>query len=98
MIAVPPTIILMSLGGSWSLITPSGVLLLRGLIRSLLSDEPLQLSLFNKGFNLLFQIVTIGRVVIVVLVEAVILILRVSIGISLQLPGVSQVFLVFNLH
>ena len=98
MIAVPPTIILMSLGGSWSLITPSGVLLLRGLIRSLLSDEPLQLSLFNKGFNLLFQIVTIGRVMAVIPVEAAILILRASVRISLQLSKVSQGFLIFNLH
>ena len=83
--------------GSRSLI-PSGVLLLRGLIRSLLSDEPLQLSLFNKGFNLLFQIIKIGRVMTVVPVEAAILILRASVGISLQLLRVSQGFLVFNLH
>ena len=81
-----------------SLIILSGVLLLRGLIRSLLSDEPLQLSLFNKGFNLLFQIVTIDRVMAVISVEAAILILRASVGISLQFPGVSQGFLVFNLH
>ena len=85
-------------GGSRSLIIPSGVLLLRGLIRFLLSDEPLQLSLFNKGFNLLFQIVTISRVITVVSVEAAILILRASVGISLQLPEVSQRFLVFDLH
>ena len=96
MTAVPPTIILMSpMGG---LIISSGVLLLRGLICSLLSNEPLQLSLFNKGFNLLFQIVTIGHVMTVVPVEAVILILRVFVGISLQLSGVSQDFLVFDLH
>ena len=75
--------------GSWSFIIPSGVLLLKGLIRSLLSDELLQLPLFNKGFNLLFQVVTIGHVMTVVSVEAAILIPRASVGISLQLSGVS---------
>ena len=70
-------------GGSGSLIILSGVLLLRGLIRSLISDEVLQLPLFNKGFNLLFQVVTIGRVVTVVSVEVVILIPRVFVWISL---------------
>ena len=70
-------------GGSRSFIILSGVLLLRGLIRSLISDELLQLPLFNKGFNLLFQVVTIGRVVTVVSVEVVILIPRVFVWISL---------------
>ena len=77
---------------------PVGVLLLRGLIRSLLSDKPLQLPLFNKGFNLLFQVVIVGHVMTVVSVEAAILILRLSIGISFQLSGVSQGFLVFDLY
>ena len=82
-------IILMSLMGSWSFIIPSGVLLLRGLIHSLLSDKFLQLPLFNKGFNLLFQVVTIGRVMTVVSVKAAIFVPRAPIGISLQLSGVS---------
>ena len=85
-------------GGSWLFIISSGVLFLRGLIRSLLSEEPLQLPLFNKGFNLLFQVVTVGRVMTVVSVEAAILILRASVGISLQLSWVSQCFFVFDLH
>ena len=76
-------------GGSWSFIIPSGVLLLRGLIHSLLSDKFLQLPLFNKGFNLLFQVVTIGRVMTVVSVKAAIFVPRAPIGISLQLSGVS---------
>ena len=71
---------------------------MKRLIRSLFSDELLQLFLFNKGFNLLFQVVTIGRVMTVVSVEAAILILRASVGISLQLSGVGQGFIVFNLH
>ena len=86
------------IGGPRSFIVPSGVLLLKGLIRSLFSDKPLQLSLFNEGFNLLFQVVTVGRVMTVVSVEAAILIFRVPVGISLQLPRVSQGFLVFDLH
>ena len=61
-------------GGSQSFIISSGVLLLRGLIRSLLSDKPLQLSLLDEGFNLLFQVVTVGRVMTVVSVEVAILI------------------------
>ena len=40
-------------GGSWMLIVPSGGLLSRICIRSLLTDELLQLSLSNKGLNLL---------------------------------------------
>ena len=64
-------------------------MLLRGLIHSLLSDELLQLPLFNKGFNLLFQVVTIGRVMTAVSVETVILIPQASVGIPLQLSEVS---------
>ena len=76
-------------GGSWSFIIPSRVLLLKGLIRSLISDEFLQIPLFNKGFNLLFQVVTTGRVMTVVLMKAAILVLRASVGISFQLSEVS---------
>ena len=47
---------------------------------------------------MLFQIVTIGCVMAVIPVEAVILILRVSVGISFQLSGIGRGFLVFNLH
>ena len=85
-------------GGSWSFIIQSGVLLLRGLIHSPLSDEFLQLCLFNKGFNLLFQVITIGRVMTVVSVKAAILVPRAPVGISLQLFGVSYGLFVFDLH
>ena len=64
-------------------------MLLRGLIHSLLSDELLQLPLFNKGFNLLFQVVTIGRVMTAVSVEMAILIPQASVGIPFQLSEVS---------
>ena len=78
-----------SYGGSWSFIIPSGVLLLRELIHSLIFYEFLQLPLFNKGFNLLFQVVTIDRVMTMVSVKAAILVPRVSVGIPLQLSRVS---------
>ena len=61
-------------GGSWSFIIPSRVLLLKGLIHFLLPNEFLQLPLLNKGFNLLFQVVTISRVMTMVSVKAVILV------------------------
>ena len=47
---------------------------------------------------MLFQVIIVGCVMTVVSVEAAILILRASVGISLQLPGVSQGFLIFDLH
>ena len=78
-----------SYGGSWSFIIPLGVLLLRGLIHSLIFDEFLQLPLFNKGFNLLFQVVTIGRVMAMISVKVAILVPRASVGVPLQLSGVS---------
>ena len=64
-------------------------MLLRGLIHSLLSDEFLQLLLFNKGFNLLFQVVKIGRVMAMISVKAAILVPRASVGVPFQLSGVS---------
>ena len=92
MTAVPPTIILMSpMGGLGRSLSRRGFC-------SLLFDELLQLPLFNKGFNLLFQVVTIGRVMTVVSVEATILILRAFVGISLQLSEVSQGLLIFDLY
>ena len=62
---------------------------MRGWIHSLISDEFLQLPLFNKGFNLLFQVVKIDRVMTVVLMKAVILVPRAPVGISLQLSELS---------
>ena len=43
-------------------------------VRPLLADEPLQLSLSDKGFNLLLQVVIVGCVVVVVTVESAILV------------------------
>ena len=54
------------------LIFQSGSLFLRW-VRPLFADEPLQLSLPDKGFNLLFQVVTINCVMAVITVEAAVL-------------------------
>ena len=42
-------------------------------VRPLFADEPLQLSLPDKGFNLLLQVVTINCVMAVITVEAAVL-------------------------
>ena len=54
-----------------------------GWICSFLADKPLQLSLSDKGFNLLLQVVTISGVMAVITVEAAIFIFRPFIRISL---------------
>ena len=56
-------------------------------VRPLLADKPLQLSLSNKGFNLLLQVVTVSYVVVVVTVESAILVSGPLIKVSLQLSG-----------
>ena len=75
-----------SYGRPRMLIFPSGSLLL-GWIHSLLVNEPLQLSLLGKGFNLLFQVVVVNCVMVVITVETTIFISRPLIRISLQLAG-----------
>ena len=52
-------------------------------IRSLLTDELLQLSLPNESFNLLFQVIEVGFVMTVITVEAVVLVPRPFIRVSL---------------
>ena len=79
------------------LILLSGSLLLRW-IRSLLVDESLQLSLPDKGFNLLLQVIAVSGVMAVITVEAAILVSRPFIRISLQLAKKGQGSFVFNLH
>ena len=58
----------------------------------------MQLPLLDKGLDLLFYVVTISRVMTMVPVEVAIFVPRSPIGISLQLSGVSQGLLVFDLH
>ena len=62
-------------GRPWTLVRPLGHLLLRW-VRSLLIDEPLQLSLPDESFNLLLQVIAVGYVMIVVTVEVAILVSR----------------------
>ena len=64
------------------LIVSSGNLLLKW-VRSLPVDEPLQLSLPDESFDLLFQVITVGYVMIVFMVETAILVFRPLIRISL---------------
>ena len=67
-------------------------------IRALLTDELLQLSFSDEGFNLLFQIIAIRSVMTVIVVETAILVPG-SLGwIALQLPWERQRSLVFDLH
>ena len=86
-----------SYGWSRALIIPLRGMLLRR-VRSLLTNEPLQLSLPYKSFNLLLQVLAVDSVMTMVTVEATILIPRSFIGISLQLVGECQGSFVFNLH
>ena len=86
------------MGGSWSLVLSLGVLFLWGWIYSLLADELLQLSLSDKGFHLLLQVVAIGCVVTMVTVEAVIFVPRSFVRITLQLSRKRQGPFVLNLH
>ena len=61
--------------------------LLLGWMHSFLADEPLQLSLPDKGFNLLLEVVVVSCVKAVITVETAIFISRSLIRISLQLAG-----------
>ena len=75
-----------SYGRPRMLVFPSEGLLL-GWIHFLLADEPLLLSLPDKGFNLLLQVVVVNCVMAVIMVETTIFISRSLIRISLQLTG-----------
>ena len=85
------------LGGPKTLVFTLGSLHLWW-VRPLLADEPLQLSLSDKSFYLLLQVVAIGCVIVVVMVEAAVLVLRPLIWISLQLAEKCQGPFVFDLH
>ena len=67
-------------------------------ICSLLTDEPLQLSLPDKGFNFLLQVIVVSGVMAVITVEAAVLFSRPFIRISLQLARKSQGPFILNLH
>ena len=79
------------------LIVSSGNLLLKW-VRSFPVDEPLQLSLPDESFDLLFQVITVGYVMIMFMVETTILVSG-SLGwIALQLPWKRQGPFVLDLH
>ena len=84
--------------GPRSLIISSGVLVLCGWIRFLLTNEFLQFSLSDKGLNLLLEVIAISRIVTMVAVETVILIPGTFVGITLQLSEECQGLLVLDLH
>ena len=67
-------------------------------VHPLLADEPLQLSLSDKGFNLVLQIVTVSCVMAVITVESAILVSRPLIRVSIQLAEKGQGSFVLNLH
>ena len=67
-------------------------------IRYLFVDEPLQLFLPDKGFNLSLQVVVVSNVMAVITVEAVVFVSRPFIRISFQLTGKVQGSFVLNLH
>ena len=67
-------------------------------VHPLLVDEPLQLSLSDKGFNLVLQIVTVSCVMAVITVESAILVSRPLIRVSIQLAEKGQGSFVLNLH
>ena len=73
-----------SYGWPRTLVLPSGNLLLWQ-VRSFLADKPLQLSLSDKSFYLLFQVIAVNCVMIVAMVEVAVLVFGPLIGISLQL-------------
>ena len=79
------------------LVFSSGNLLLWW-VCSFLADEPLQLSLSDESFYLLLQVVTVGYVMTVVMVEVAVLVSRPFIRISLQLARKCHGSFILDLH
>ena len=79
------------------LVLPSGNLLLWW-VHFFLANEPLQLSLSDKSFYLLLQIIAVGYVMTVITVEAAILVSRPFIETSFQRAGKCQGSFVFDVH
>ena len=64
----------------------------------LLANESLQLSLSDKGLNLLLEVIAISRVVAVVAVETAILIPGTFVGVTFQFSWERQSLFVLDLH
>ena len=71
------------------LVLPLGNLLLWW-VRLFLANKSLQLSMSNKSFYLLLQVVVVDCVMAMVTVEAAVLVSEPFVGISLQLSGKCQ--------
>ena len=69
-----------------------------GEIRFLLANESLQLSLSDKGLNLLLEVIAINRIMAVVAVETAILIPGTFVGVTFQLSRERQRLFVLDLH
>ena len=65
---------------------------------SFLADEPSQLSLSDKSFYLLLQVVVVGCVMTVVSVKAAVLVSGPLFGISLQFARECQCSFIFDQH
>ena len=79
------------------LVLPSSNLLLWW-VRSFLVDKLLQLSLSDKSFYLLLQVIAVKCVIVVVMVKAAILVFGPLIGVSLQHVGKCHGSFVLDLH
>ena len=79
------------------LVLPSSNLLL-WLVHSLLADEPQQLSLSDKSFYLLLQVIAVTCVMTVITMKVVVLVSGPLIGVSLQLAEKCQGSFFLDLH
>ena len=68
------------------------------ILSSASSIESLQLSLSDRGLNLLLEVIAISRVMAMVAVETAILILGTFVGVTLQLSRERQSLFVLDLH
>lgn len=67
-------------------------------VRSFLTDEPQQLSMPDKSFDLLLQIIAVKCVIIMVTVKAAVPVSEPLIGVSLQVARKCQGPIVLDLH
>ena len=69
-----------------------------GLVCPFLTNEPLQLSLLDKSFYLLLQVIVVGCIMTVIMVEPIVLFSRPFARVSLQLAKECQGSCVLDLH
>ena len=93
-VAVPPVIILISTSGGLGRLSSFHAGCPWG---PFLPNEPLQLSLPNKSFYLLLQVITFGHIVVVIAVEMAVLVSRSFAGVTFQLAKECQGSFVLDL-